>query len=204
MVFFCCNKKVVQEDTKLDLNNVVNNKVADETVRTKTTRPNYLLTVKPQDLPKFPKEWEYKYGIVYDAYDGDTLSIVFDHRDAPIKYSLRIEGIDTPELRSKHGHVRQRAEAAKEFVHKLLKLGEHATGDENELHLFHLKGYDKYGGRVVGDVEVQVEGKRYLLSKLLLDNKYAVPYNAGRKMEEIQFLQFVCTNPIPSPIVLEK
>ncbi|MBB4122532.1 thermonuclease family protein [Martelella radicis] len=108
--------------------------------------------------------------------DGDT--IVVEARPWPgqiVETSVRIRGVDTPELRSSCEAERQAASIAKDYVVSLLREGE-------TVQLRQIAG-DKYFGRVVADVGLPDDRD---LSSLLLEGGFAVSYDGGRKQA------FVC------------
>ena len=87
--------------------------------------------------------------IVTSVYDGDTLKV-----SATIwpgitwAGSVRVLGVDTPEIRGKCPEEKAKAIAAREFVK--LTIRKHSIGDEVVLHNVKL---GKYAGRVLADVE---------------------------------------------------
>lgn len=114
----------------------------------------------------------YEFGITR-VVDGDTVEFVADFMPYPMPdlLYLRIAGIDTPEKRprAKCGKEDELAHEATAFTWLALK---HANETLVELHR-----WDKYGGRVLGDV--LIDGRR--LSHLLLDNGHARPYHGEKK-----------------------
>lgn len=105
--------------------------------------------------------------------DGDTVQI-----DAPFLpdelgkvLSLRILGVDTPEkgLRAKCDKEAALAERASEFTKRVV-----FTATKHQIVI---KGWDKYGGRILGDLILDGVS----LKTLLIDNHYAVPYNGDKK-----------------------
>lgn len=105
--------------------------------------------------------------------DGDTVE--FDAPFLPVELKqvlkLRIEGVDTPEKGrlAKCEYERQRAEAATRFTQRQVSAAKR--------HQIVIIGWDKYGGRVIGDL--LLDGKS--LKQMLLDSQYAWPYDGGRK-----------------------
>lgn len=83
------------------------------------------------------------------VYDGDTVVVRLPSLPSPLdKLRIRLEGIDTPEI-GKGARCAQeelQAQAAKLFLTKLL-------GDSQELRVYNFK-WDKYGGRILGDLHV--------------------------------------------------
>lgn len=108
--------------------------------------------------------------------DGDTIEI-----SAPFlpeilgpTLSLRIRGIDTPErgFRAACRKENRLAARAKNFVKNQLK-------NAVVVKIILLK-WDKYGGRVIGDI--YYDGK--MLSQQLLENNLAVQYDGGKKNKD--------------------
>ena len=92
-------------------------------------------------------------GVTYDAQivrvsDGDTIVISAPFLPAPLKPELavRIYGVDTPEkgFRGQCDSEKARGEAASTFTKNAVK----AT----KKHQVTLYGWDKFGGRVLGDM----------------------------------------------------
>ncbi|PRX11403.1 UNVERIFIED_ORG: endonuclease YncB(thermonuclease family) [Martelella mediterranea] len=113
---------------------------------------------------------------VVRVIDGDT--IVVAARPWPgqiVETSVRIRGVDTPELRSSCDAERQAASIARDYVVSLLHEGD-------TVQLRQIAG-DKYFGRVVADVALPDARD---LSHLLLAGGFAVSYDGGRKQS------FVC------------
>jgi endonuclease YncB( thermonuclease family) len=83
---------------------------------------------------------------VIKVYDGDTFTVeAYPWPGLEAKASVRIDGVDTPEIRGKCEAEKQKAVEAREFV-KGLVLGE-VVLLENVKH-------GKYAGRVVADVKL--------------------------------------------------
>ena len=105
--------------------------------------------------------------------DGDTIMIDAPFLPKELKQTLlvRIHGVDTPEKgkRAKCYYEENRANQAKLFVELEIR---HSKTIQIEL-----MGWDKYGGRVLGDV--LLDG--VLLSRKLIANNYAVPYSGRGK-----------------------
>ena len=94
-----------------------------------------------------------KPGVTYDAVitrviDGDTVAFQADFLPAPLKkeLSIRVYGVDTPEkgFRAQCASEAQRGEAASAFTKQMI-----ANSQQRQVVLM---DWDKYGGRVLGDV----------------------------------------------------
>ena len=112
-------------------------------------------------------------GVTYDVVltrvvDGDTVGFQANWLPDPLKkeLSIRVYGVDTPEksFRAKCPSEAQRGEAATEFTKKLINLSQKRQ--------IVLMDWDKYGGRVLGDVIL--DGKS--LRQQLIANGYAREY----------------------------
>jgi len=112
-------------------------------------------------------------GVTYDANiikvnDGDTVVIAAPFLPAPLKPQLavRIFGVDTPEkgFRAKCESENQRGLAATEFTKKLV-----GASQKRQVILY---DWDKFGGRVLGDMIL--DGKS--LRQQLIANGFAREY----------------------------
>ena len=109
---------------------------------------------------------------VIKVYDGDTFTIAVKFpwdKKQYYRFSVRIKGVDCPEIRTKNANERFVAKRAQEFVSKLIL---HKTV------LLKDTKYEKYG-RLCADVFV---GKLNL-GQSLIDQRLAVEYNGGKKEE---------------------
>jgi endonuclease YncB( thermonuclease family) len=122
--------------------------------------------------PKQPK------GVVYDAQilrvsDGDTIVIAAPFLPQPLKPELavRIYGVDTPEkgFRGQCDSEKQRGEAASVFTKNLI-----ATSQQRQVVLY---GWDKFGGRVLGDIILNGQSLR----AQLIANGFAREYYGEAK-----------------------
>ena len=127
------------------------------------------LTVLAQKTPK---------GVVYDAQilrvtDGDTIVIAAPFLPAPLKPELavRIYGVDTPEkgFRGQCESEKQRGEAASVFTKGLVN-----TSQQRQVVLY---GWDKFGGRVLGDIVLNGQSLR----AALITNGHAREYYGEAK-----------------------
>lgn len=111
--------------------------------------------------------------------DGDTVAFRDKSLPKPIqKISIRIVGIDTPEstFRANSDAEKKHGIKAKKFVYERVK-------KSRNLHIT-IKGWDKYGGRVLGSIKI--DGKD--LANLLIKEGYAVKYDGGKKPDWLAIL----------------
>jgi endonuclease YncB( thermonuclease family) len=117
-------------------------------------------------------------GVVYDAVinriiDGDTVVIQANYLPKPLKpeIAVRIYGVDTPEkgFRSKCPEEDAKGHAATDFTTAAIK-----ASTKRQVSLLE---WDKYGGRVLGDIIL--DGKS--LRKMLIDQDMAREYFGDAK-----------------------
>jgi endonuclease YncB( thermonuclease family) len=130
------------------------------------------LALAQSKAPKQPK------GVTYDAQiirvsDGDTIVIAAPFLPAPLKPELavRIYGVDTPEkgFRGQCDSEKQRGEAASVFTKNLV-----AASQQRQVVLY---GWDKFGGRVLGDIILNGQSLR----SQLIANGFAREYYGEAK-----------------------
>jgi endonuclease YncB( thermonuclease family) len=117
-------------------------------------------------------------GVTYDAQivratDGDTVVIAAPFLPAPLKPELavRVFGVDTPEkgFRGQCESEKKRGEQASEFTKLVVK--------STKKHQVILYGWDKFGGRVLGDIILDGMSLR----SLLITNGFAREYYGDAK-----------------------
>jgi endonuclease YncB( thermonuclease family) len=128
--------------------------------------------VLPAHAQKQPK------GVTYDAQiirvsDGDTIVISAPFLPTPLKPELavRIYGVDTPEkgFRGQCESEKQRGEAASQFTKQAV-----STSTQRQVVLY---GWDKFGGRVLGDIILNGQSLR----TMLITNGFAREYYGDAK-----------------------
>ena len=104
------------------------------------------------------------------CYDGDTCYVIAPTLPEPLqKMSVRILGIDTPEMRAECAEEKKLALKGREFANKMFRAAE-------KIEFANLK-WDKYGGRVL--VDVYLDGKLY--KDEIINAGLARPYDGGTK-----------------------
>lgn len=131
---------------------------------------------------------EIKYARVISVYDGDTITVghksvsntccccpcIF--RSKIFKYKVRLNGIDSPELRSNHVDEKAVAYMAKKHLTSVI------SGKVVKLKVV---GYDKYG-RVLADVSYNSLN----ISEHMIDVGLAVEYD-GKKKQEVDWMKLL-------------
>lgn len=126
-----------------------------------------------QKAPKTPESKVYDFEITR-IIDGDTVAFRADFLPAPLKQelSIRVYGVDTPEKgwRGQCDKEKKLGEAASKFTTDLIENAKTVQ--------IAIMRWDKFGGRVLGDVII--DGKS--LTKMLLENGYAREYYGDKKI----------------------
>jgi micrococcal nuclease len=126
--------------------------------------------LNPKDLPLFIPPL--KTGKVIKVYDGDTITIasrVPGLYNSPIyKFSVRLNGIDTPEMKGKNEEEKEIAVKARDA------LSERIMGKEIRLENVQTEKY----GRLLCEVYL---GNVHL-NKWMIDERYALKYDGGTKI----------------------
>jgi endonuclease YncB( thermonuclease family) len=121
---------------------------------------------------KIPQSVQYDVTILR-VTDGDTVVFKASFLPAPLKpeLALRVFGVDTPEkgFRAKCDSEAQRGAAASAFTKQLVM--------NSKVHQVQLMNWDKFGGRVLGDL--LLDGKS--LRQMLIANNYAREYYGEAK-----------------------
>ena len=136
----------------------------------------FLLAFLPGLL--FAQTAKEKRAVIYDVVitrvvDGDTVAFRADWLPDPLKkeLSIRVFGVDTPEKghRAQCPSEAQRGEMASAFTKQVV-----AAAKTRQIALM---GWDKYGGRVLGDVILNGQSLR----QMLIQNGFAREYYGDAK-----------------------
>jgi len=147
-----------QNITEIDSNNYLPNEWLDnltEPIKLKDTIP----FVHPVDK-----------GQVVKVYDGDTITIAskLPYAESPIyRFSVRLNGIDTPEIKSSNKNEKECAQIVKKLVTELVM--------DKVITLRNVQS-EKYG-RILADVYI---GDLHL-NKYLIEKRLAIGYDGGTK-----------------------
>jgi len=139
---------------------------------------NYLDSVEYKDtIPFVPAITG---GKVVKVYDGDTITIAakMPYEGSPIfRFSVRLNGIDTPEIKTKSTPEKERAIIARDALSSKI-MGKMITLKNVSL--------EKYG-RLLADVYLDDLN----LNMWLIENKYAVAYEGGTKHRPDEWIEIV-------------
>lgn len=118
---------------------------------------------------KYPFNFKTYNVYINEVVDGDTFHITFLYNDQPLSIKLRLFCADTPEHHSKNDKEKEAAQYVLLYVKELI---------EHKYFKCYLKRWDKYGGRIIGDLYLD---KNQSLSELLVNLKYAKVYEGNKK-----------------------
>lgn len=145
-----------------------------------------LQAIDLKTVPKVPLQNQFTLARIEEVYDGDTVKIIVLLSETPVRFSLRILGIDTPELKHGEGRLPEEHLAAvkvREYVKSLFP---------TNIAKVRIHDWDKYGGRVLGDLFLPT-GEN--VSEILIKGGWARPYRGEKKkswtLEELTSSPFV-------------
>ncbi len=138
--------------------------------------------IKWEDTQEFT--FPIKGGRVIKVYDADTITIAskLPYNESPLyRLSVRLNGIDTPEMKGKDVSEEEKtaAKEARDFVFKLV-FNKYVRLENVES--------EKYG-RILADVYID----DVHLNELLLKERYAVKYDGGTKKKPSSWLRYKLT-----------
>ena len=133
--------------------------------------------IKVEDTVEFT--FPIKGGRVIKCYDADTITIAskLPYKESPLyRLSVRLTGIDAPEIKGKSEEEKELAKQARDFVSNLI-LNKYVRLENVES--------EKYG-RILADVYI---GDVHL-NDLLIKERYAVKYGGGTKLKPTSWFKY--------------
>lgn len=118
-------------------------------------------------------------GICIKVYDGDTITIAakLPYKGSPIyRFSVRLNGIDTPEIKGKTNDEKQCAVLARDTLKELI------LGKRVELRNVQNEKY----GRILAEVYCD----EINLNEWMITQRFAVKYDGGTKMSPISWMAY--------------
>lgn len=107
--------------------------------------------------------------MVVKVYDGDTIHVVFEYNNQLYKWVCRLDGIDTPEIKSKNSKEKEEAVKTRDYLKEKIL---------DKIVKLNCKEFDKYGRLLV-----DVYHNNVFINDLLVNEKYAKKYSGGTKEE---------------------
>jgi len=133
--------------------------------------------IKIEDTVEFT--FPIKGGRVIKCYDADTITIAskLPYDASPLyRLSVRLNGIDAPEIKGKSAEEKEVAKEARDFVSNLVL--------NKNVRLENIES-EKYG-RILADVYIG----DVCLNEILLRERYAVKYDGGSKQIPVSWLKY--------------
>ena len=118
-------------------------------------------------------------GKVVKVYDGDTITIAtkLPYENSPYyRFSVRLKGIDCPEMKTKNKDEKECATIARDFLREILM---------NKMVILKEIELEKYG-RILADVYLNEQN----ISLLLCEKKLAVKYDGGTKQSPDNWMEY--------------
>ena len=128
--------------------------------------------IDPKTVPKVPFQDKIIFARIEDIYDGDTVKIIVLFGDFPVRFSLRILGIDAPEIKNGEGRLPEENKAAvkvRDYMRSLFP---------TNIAKICIRDWDKYGGRVLGELFLET-GEN--VAEILIHGRWARSYHGEKK-----------------------
>ena len=132
-----------------------------------------LLSIDPKTVGRIPFEGQVIPARIDEVYDGDTVHVIIMLSDFPLKISVRLVGIDCPEVRKGKGVTDQEKNVGlriKKYAKRLFK--------DQQICDIKLTDKDVYCSRFVGEVYLN-DGSS--MSQHMLTQGLAKPYKGDKK-----------------------
>jgi endonuclease YncB( thermonuclease family) len=154
-------------------------------------------------VPPFSIEGLEAYARVLDIYDGDTIQVALNVGGRCNRYNVRMQGIDTCEMKSKNDMIKKRSIKARNTLLSLI------TGDDTidlyenfkrqsirdrlkkDVYLVYLEcgQFEKYG-RLLAHISL-TEDSTMTLANILIERKLGYRYYGGAKLSEEQQIKII-------------
>lgn len=127
--------------------------------------------------PKFTLENSYKICKIVDVYDGDTVRGVFEHNGHYNKWTIRMYGYDSPEIKpsknlENRDEIKAKARESRDYLRSKIL---------NKTVYLHCLDFDKYG-RVLGNIYTEEHGDQSL-NDHMVEMNYGYAYFGGTKKQ---------------------
>lgn len=155
-----------------------------------------------KDAPQFSFDGINTWALVVDLHDLDTLQCVFCFSGVHHRFSIRVNGVDSPEMIDKNPVVKDWAVKARNRMLSLISPGSfHVTGQYTRKDIkyilsrvtpvvfLNLYEFDKYG-RILADVRSEPDSP--VLTECLLHEGYCKPYGICGNLTKSSWLPADC------------
>ena len=129
-------------------------------------------------IPEFSFKEHTKQAKVVSVYDGDTVKVVFPLQEKLYKWNCRMNGIDTPELRTRNKLEKARGYFVRDKLREKIL---------NKVVIIKCFEFDKYGRLLIS---IYCDDDKLSVNQWLIDNDYAFKYDGGTKKDWGEYLAF--------------
>jgi endonuclease YncB( thermonuclease family) len=129
------------------------------------------------NIPEFSLNGYNTIAKIVDVYDGDTCKAVFFMDDKLTKFTIRMSGYDTPEIRTNDDIEKIYGVAAKIIVSRMIL---------NKLIYLKCYKWDKYG-RLLADIYMKTPKEMLCLNDWIIKNNLGVKYDGKAKSKFIPY-----------------
>ena len=125
--------------------------------------------------PKFTLKDTFKMCKIVDVYDGDTVRGVFENNGVYNKWTIRMYGYDSPEMRpskklENRDEIKMKAKESRDYLKSKIL---------NKTVFLHCLDFDKYG-RVLANIYSEEFGENSI-NDHMVEMNYGYPYFGGTK-----------------------
>lgn len=142
--------------------------------------------IKP---PKFTLEGLSKIGVVIKVYDGDTVWVKVDmgNRWGVVRFSCRLYGYDTSEIRRGSKKERELGKSARDFVRDLIM---------NNTVMVHFGKYDKYGRplidlNIIDEIDGEYLEAKQTVNDIIVKAGHGAVYMGSHQKKNVQDRTFI-------------
>jgi len=150
-----------------------------------------------ENTPEFSFKGREFLAKVLDVYDGDTVTITVKVDETYFRMNCRLDGIDTPELKSHDEEEKRAAKMARKYLIDLilesdtpLEITREETrklcGEGNKILLIKCRDFDKYGRLLV-----ELWNSSFCLNRRMIESGFAGKYDGGTKSEWKSYFRHV-------------
>ena len=129
-------------------------------------------------VKEFGFDGEIKEAKVVSVYDGDTCKVVFPVLRKLYKFNCRIQGVDTPEIRTRDKKEKEYGLQVRDKLREKIL---------NKVVWVECGDFDKYGRLLIDIKNPLLDSEK--ISEWLIKNNYAFKYDGGTKKDWGEYLK---------------
>jgi endonuclease YncB( thermonuclease family) len=180
------NTNTNNNNTNTNNNNNTNNNTNNNNNFYSFCNPNdYLYHLNIDNIQEFNLNNQVKVCRVIDVYDGDTITVIFEHFGKINKWKVRLYGINTPELRPSRSldnrdEIIDNARKARDFLKSLIM-------NPNQLIYLECKEFDSFG-RILANIylyydysniinnNIEANKNKFMVNRIMINSSHAIEY----------------------------